>query len=192
MNSDMLLKRNIIRQCSGVVLLYIWSGVVTACTPTEVLSPVTLLDQADAVFLAIVTGSDKPDKKEKEKLESYSGPAKYPWHQPLTDVHFRVLDTYKGNLEQENFSWTGTVSTYYGPNDRQVPYQRVRPGGQRGSCYAYDYLIGHYYLMILKGNSPYWAPLSPTNEEVIDRDDPWIWWVRGVLAAQENIQEREG
>jgi len=35
-------------------------------------------------------------------------------------------------------------------------------------------------LEVLKG-TPYWTPLSPTNEEVSGLDDPWVVWVKRQL-----------
>ena len=68
-------------------------------------------------------------------------------------------------------------------NRRVVPYLQVRSSGQRGSCYASDYRHGGEFLLLLRRApsgyyTPYWALLSPVNEQIRGGDDPWVQWVR--------------
>ena len=77
----------------------------------------------------------------------------------------------------------GGVTTQSDFNPEPVPYHWVRPSGLRGSCHATSYQQGAEFLLLLRGATadsldPYWAALSPTNEQVRGRDDPWVTWVR--------------
>ena len=67
-------------------------------------------------------------------------------------------------------------------NALPVPYQMVRPAGQRGDCYAHEYRLGREYLLLLRdgvGRYPlYWWPLGPVNEQLHGVDDAWLKWVR--------------
>ena len=67
-------------------------------------------------------------------------------------------------------------------NPAPVPYPTVRPSGG-GACHAYAYQRGGEYLLLLqrspvRGLTPYWAPLKPTNEQLRGPQDPWLAWVR--------------
>ncbi|MFL5612956.1 MAG: hypothetical protein ACJ796_04770 [Gemmatimonadaceae bacterium] len=74
----------------------------------------------------------------------------------------------------------------YGEGDHYlVP---VRSAGQRGSCYASEYRRGGEFLLLLRLTpsgyyTPYWALLSPVNEQIRGADDPWLQWVRRQRAA---------
>ena len=71
-------------------------------------------------------------------------------------------------------------------NRGPVPYLNVRREGQRGGCVASGYRAGGEYLLILRRAprgyyTPYWAYLSPTNEQIHGARDPWVQWVREEL-----------
>ena len=68
-------------------------------------------------------------------------------------------------------------------NDRNPPYDFVRPTGRRGSCYADEYREGARFLLFLNQKpdgslTPYWEALAPTNEQLHPGDDPWLGDVR--------------
>jgi hypothetical protein len=105
-------------------------------------------------------------------------------------IEFEVLE----NLTPQ--SGTPTTSTLYVGgsltsqddfNRDTVPYRYVRSAGQRGSCFASEYRRGGEFLLLLRATpsgyyTPYWALLSPLNEQVRGNDDPWVKWVRAQLA----------
>jgi len=74
-----------------------------------------------------------------------------------------------------------------------VPYDFIRPGGRWGNCFALTYRAGAEYMLLLRRAeypssaqpnelTPYWAPLSPTNEQQIGgASDAWFVWVRQKL-----------
>jgi hypothetical protein len=109
-------------------------------------------------------------------------------------VSFHVLQTLKGAAARDDLRVEGEVATEDDRNDAAVPYDFVRPGGRHGNCYAFGYRRGAEYLLFLKSIdvqgqpvelTPYWAPLSPTNEQVSGEDDAWVRWVGAeVRAAQ--------
>jgi hypothetical protein len=73
-------------------------------------------------------------------------------------------------------------------NRGPVPYLHVRSSGQRGSCFASEYRRGGEFLLLLRlapsgYYTPYWALLSPVNEQMRGADDPWIQWVRRQRAS---------
>jgi hypothetical protein len=79
----------------------------------------------------------------------------------------------------------GRLADYRAPSGRTPPYAEIDCVGRTpgcASCFARSYAMGRQYLLLLKGGTPYWAPLSPTNEEVSGPSDPWITWVRRTLA----------
>jgi hypothetical protein len=73
-------------------------------------------------------------------------------------------------------------------NRGAVPYLQVRSSGQRGSCFASEYRRGGEFLLLLRLEpsgyyTPYWALLSPLNEQIRGADDPWLQWVRRERAS---------
>jgi hypothetical protein len=106
-----------------------------------------------------------------------------------TQVEFDVLAVLKGALAQASLRIEGTLSGHDDPNDASFPYRTVRPGGRGGNCFAMNYREGAEYLLLLRmaddlshakptEPTPYWAPLSATNEQVSGADDRWVAWVR--------------
>lgn len=77
----------------------------------------------------------------------------------------------------------GRLTTADDFNRGTVPYLDVRTAGQHGSCFASDYRRGGEFLLLLRlapsgYYTPYWALLSPVNEQIHGADDPWVQWVR--------------
>ncbi len=77
-------------------------------------------------------------------------------------------------------------------NDSPVPYQMVRPAGQRGDCFAREYRLGAQYLLLLqdrpRSNTIQWWPLAPVNEQLRGEDDPWLAWVRERAARRSPLR----
>jgi hypothetical protein len=104
-------------------------------------------------------------------------------------VTFEIVDVVKGPFKNRFITIQGQTEHYYGREKIQrlhggPPYNWVRDGGIYGNCYAYDYKMDGYFLLFLKNQSPYWADLAATNEEVSGRDDPWVIWVKEHLSKQ--------
>lgn len=151
---------------AGVLLALGTPFAVAACT--AFLRPVeTIIRESEVVVRTDVVGAEP----------GYRGE---PGH-----VTLRVLDVLKGPLAGVFITVPGRLADYRAPAGRHPPYaeidcERRAPGC--GSCFALTYKASGQYLLLLKGGTPYWAPLSPTNEEVSGPDDPWVTWVRRQLA----------
>jgi hypothetical protein len=108
-------------------------------------------------------------------------------------VRFTILELLKGRLSSSTIEFNGALTDRDDRNDRPVPYDFIRPGGRRGNCFALTYRVGAEYLLLLRRSehpsyaqpselTPYWAPLSPTNEQLFDRaSDAWLVWVSQEL-----------
>ncbi len=95
-------------------------------------------------------------------------------------VTLKILETIKGVTESKSIQVPGRFANYLDRSNKDVPYQQLncsRAAGC-GGCYAYDYKMGNQYLLFLKDGTPYWAPLSPTNEDISGKNDPWFIWVK--------------
>ena len=102
-------------------------------------------------------------------------------------ITLRVLEVLKGSYDRLFVTVTGQIRDYPSDPARRPPYDQIDCVGRVpgcGSCFAQSYKDGAQYLLLLKGGTPYWAPLSPTNEEVFGTDDPWVAWVRRRLAGR--------
>ena len=106
-------------------------------------------------------------------------------------VSFSILEVLKGRLAASTIEFNGLLSDRDDRNERPVPYDFIRPGGRGGNCFALHYRIGAEYLLLLQRTppdnelTPYWAALSPTNEQLIDRArDAWLVWVRRQLRGR--------
>jgi hypothetical protein len=100
------------------------------------------------------------------------------------NVTFKVLEILKGDFAASFITLPGQTEYYEGKNDQEPPYRIVRPGGRHGNCFASDYKMGGQFLLFLADRSVEWAPLAAVNEEISNEDDPWVWWVKGFLAAE--------
>lgn len=111
-----------------------------------------------------------------------------------TRVTFAILELLKGRLSSSTIEFNGSLTDRDDRNDRPVPYDSIRPGGRGGYCFALAYKAGAEYLLLLRRVehqsddaqpnelTPYWAPLSPTNEQLFDgASDAWFVWVRKEL-----------
>jgi hypothetical protein len=129
------------------------------------LPPATLVSQADLIVRATVIGNSP-----------VSNPGRHL-------VRFNVLDTLKGTAPQQLLDLEGVLSNDDQFNSRAVPYEMTRNADF--DCYAKSYKPGAGYLLLLKagdtGITPYWAPLSATNEQLHPDDDPWLAWVKKSL-----------
>jgi hypothetical protein len=110
-----------------------------------------------------------------------------------TQVRFAILELLKGRLSFSTIEFNGSLTDRDDRNDRPVPYDFIRPGGRGGNCFALTYRAGAEYLLLLRRGehpayaqpnelTPYWALLSPTNEQLFDgASDVWLVWVTQEL-----------
>ena len=102
---------------------------------------------------------------------------------PGPQVTFEVIRTLKGPAPTARFTLVGSLR-YFGPNKESAPYKLARPGAQTGMCFAYDYKLGGAFLLLLKGGTPYWSEVRPTNEEIRGERDRWLRWVEARLESR--------
>jgi hypothetical protein len=162
------MKRDLMLLSTLFLLLEFAASIVYACKISEQISPNLLVSTADAIVRVRAT--------------SYRAGQSSTYGRVKMDV----LQILKGDLANRSFFFVdGNVNDYQGKNDGTVPYSSVRPGGQQGTCYAYDYRLGGQFLLFLREGTPYWAPLAATNEEVDGPNDPWVLWVEELLHIKE-------
>jgi len=157
-------------------------GGASACSACSVPDPRTsreLVRDADAIVLARVVdgtpehfGNPTWDSIEMLQFHDRQGPG--------PQVTFELVETLKGRAPGQRFNLVGSLK-YFGPNTHKPPYDAVRPGGQRGMCFAYDYKLGGTFLLLLRNGTPYWSAVRPTNEEVSGPTDAWLRWVAAQL-----------
>jgi hypothetical protein len=106
-----------------------------------------------------------------------------------TQIRFAILELLKGRLPSPTIEFNGSLMDRDDRNDHPVPYNFIRPGGRGGNCFALAYRAGAEYLLLLRRGehpsyaqpndlTPYWAPLSPTNEQLFGgASDAWFVWV---------------
>ena len=102
-------------------------------------------------------------------------------------ITLRVVEVLKGSYDRPFVTVTGQIRGYPSDPARRPPYEQIDCVGRVpgcANCFAQSYKDGARYLLLLKGGTPYWAPLSPTNEEVSGPDDPWVVWVKRQLAGR--------
>jgi hypothetical protein len=99
-------------------------------------------------------------------------------------VRFIVLEQLKGQ-HQFDVAARGTLSDQPEMNPGPVPYGSVKRSGLSGACFAETYQKNSEYLLFLKKVdgllTPYWAPLSATNEQIVGPQDKWVVWVKEEL-----------
>ena len=117
---------------------------------------------------------------------------------PETKVRFTVMEVVKGTYVSREFILAGYLDSRNDWNDRTAPYDFVRPGGRRGSCFANTYRTGAQFLLVLKKNKVLqstpssseadytvnWYALGPVNEQLHSDADPWLLWVRNQVAKK--------
>jgi hypothetical protein len=98
-----------------------------------------------------------------------------------------VVEVLKGSAIPQTFAVRGKLDQRDHFIDPPAP-RSIRRDALAGACFAYGYREGAEYLLFLRktnqGLSPYWAPLSPVNEQLRSKDDPWIQWVRRRLTGE--------
>ncbi len=112
---------------------------------------------------------------------------------PDSKVTLKVEELLKGDGLGGKIVLNGYLGEQDDFNDHAVPYTFVRPGGRHGSCFANTYKQGAQYLLLLKNSdSVKWVhattrftvnidPLAPVNEQLHSPDDPWVYYIKGVL-----------
>jgi hypothetical protein len=152
------------------------SGILLPCKVSEVLTPEQLIVQATSIVVAVPMEYEKKPKSPDE----------------FGSIRFDIKTVLKGEPSMKQVTIEGVLTDKDDFNEGTVPYSSVRPSGKQGSCYAYSYKDGASYLLFLneqKGSdehkmkepSPYWAPLSPVNEQLKSMDDPWLQWVENAI-----------
>ena len=104
-------------------------------------------------------------------------------------VRFRILAKLRGAARDSTIVLPGRFVDVDDFNPLPVPYQMVRPSGQRGDCYAKEYRRNREYLLLLRAErgrlTAQWKPLAPLNEQVQGTSDEWLRWVRAVVDADD-------
>lgn len=157
------------------VLLFRGAPALDACTVLEVAKPEQAVRQAEVIVRVRAAGySVPPGEREDDR--------------GLGIVTFDVLEVLRGKGVPRSLELPGILTSFDDFNDREIPYDFVRPGGRHGNCWAYEYRHGAEFLLLLdrKDDGTYavdWLPLAPINEQLRGPDDPWLWWVRGAVGA---------
>jgi hypothetical protein len=174
-----------VRRLVLFVVLGAWSNAM-ACSAQSPLAGDDLVRSADTILLAtVVSGTAETFERstwDSRELIQY-------WDKlgPGPQVTFNTIEVIKGRAPGPTFKLVGSLK-YFGANLEAPPCLAVRPGGQRGMCFAYDYRLGGTFLLMLKGGSPYWAEVRPTNEEVVGAQDEWVLWVRASTRKASDAQ----
>jgi hypothetical protein len=168
------------------LLVFAMLGLAAPAWPCSVVGPLPSAERlvADAEVIARVRA---------EGLSSTPGRAGSVLAGSPTRVRFALLELLKGRLSSSTIEFNGSLTNHDDPNDRPAPYDFIRPGGRAGNCFALAYRAGAEYLLLLRRGeppsdgqpselTPYWAPLSPTNEQLLDgASDAWFVWVSKEL-----------
>jgi hypothetical protein len=111
---------------------------------------------------------------------------------PDSKITFKIEEILKGDSLKGSIILNGYLSNKDDFNDQAVPYSFVRRGGRSGSCFANTYKQGAQFLLFLKtsdqvnlhGTTPFTVDidaLAPVNEQLHSSDDPWVYYVKGLL-----------
>ncbi|OGU28112.1 MAG: hypothetical protein A2057_00035 [Ignavibacteria bacterium GWA2_35_9] len=112
-------------------------------------------------------------------------------------VEFKILEILKGDSISGSIILNGYLNEKDDFNDHAVPYNFVRSNGRRGSCYANTYKKGAEYLLFMKKISEGFTvnidPLAPVNEQLHSSNDPWVYYIKGLLKGLEesNITKKK-
>jgi len=111
-----------------------------------------------------------------------------------TQVRFAILDLLKGHVSSTTIEFNGSLTDRDDYNDRSVPYVssgpevvgvtalRWRTGLALNTCCCCGATSPQARPNEL---TPYWAPLSPTNEQLFDGvSDAWFIWVSKELGRR--------
>ena len=149
---------------------------VRACRAVP-LTPTQLSKNAEVIVRVTAVSYAKPPE---EKYRTTG--------MPDSTVEFRVLEVLKGESVPATLNINGYLNDKDDFNDRPAPYDFIRPGGRAGSCVANSYKEGAEFLLFLKKKeerlTPYWAALTPTNEQLKSSDDPWLKWAKDYLQSK--------
>lgn len=110
------------------------------------------------------------------------------------EIEFRIEQVLKGENVPSSLIFRGYLTDKDDYNDQPVPYNDVRKGGRGGSCYADNYKQGAEFLLFLMEKDGKYAlqnyPLAPINEQLRNKDDEWLIWVKNQLQTlKENKQK---
>jgi hypothetical protein len=111
-----------------------------------------------------------------------------------TEIDFRVEEILKGENVPSSLILNGYLRDKDDYNDRPAPYNFVRKGGRGGSCFAENYKRGaEFLLFLIEIDGKYWLqhyPLAPINEQLRNKDDEWLIWIKNQLQTlKENKQK---
>ncbi len=151
-----------------------------ACSVMGKISGSSMVESAEVIVRATAAGYETAP----------ANPNRWTTGTPDSMIHFEVVETLRGEVLKE-ISIAGYLTEGDDFNDQRPPYNFVRPGGRRGSCFANTYRAGAQYLLALIRNqsgqlTPYWYALGPANEQLHSDQDPWLLWVR------EKVRTRPG
>jgi hypothetical protein len=101
-------------------------------------------------------------------------------------IAFEVREVLKGELPVESLHVRGYLTDRDDFNGGAVPYLWNRENVDIGACFSASYRLGGEYLLLLRNRdggelTPYWALVSPVNEQIRGADDPWVAWVRAQI-----------
>ncbi len=112
---------------------------------------------------------------------------------PDSKVSFRIEEVLKGESLKGTIELNGYLTDKDDFNDQPVPYNFVRRSGRAGSCFANTYKKGAQFLLFVKSsNNVNWPgvttdltvdidALAPVNEQLHSPDDPWVYYVKGLV-----------
>lgn len=153
------------------------SHTALACTRVTPVSVFEVVDGADVIVRATAT----------EYIVAPQGNERTTGV-PASRIRFKVEEVLRGPSAFFAFELNGYLGSADDFNDRTPPHTFVRPGGRSGSCFANTYRQGAQFLLFLKkqaeGYTVNWNALAPVNEQLRSETDPWLFWVRGYIAAK--------
>jgi len=112
---------------------------------------------------------------------------------PDSKVAFRVDEVLKGDSLTGLIVLHGYLNDKDDFNDHPVPYRIVRRGGRAGSCFANTYKQGAEFLLFLKRTADGFTvnidPLAPVNEQLHSSDDPWVYYIKGLIEGLKQLNK---
>jgi hypothetical protein len=159
---------------------------IRACLGPPPLSPSVLVTRADVIVRATALRYVKTPREQMVELDfSSSG-----------NIQFKVEEILKGERVPATLMIEGLLTVVDDFNDGLVPYHLVRRGRRHVSCEVYSYKKNAQFLLFLRKEegklTPYWASMSPTNEQIRSPDDAWVKWVREYLRTQKSESSFHG
>jgi hypothetical protein len=147
------------------------------------------------VGIAVVAGAERADAC--SMARTYIAPTNYELVAETPDavvayaasatadeIEMQVVTVLRGTTYAvgDKVKVSGSTKKYYGAAADKLDFSKARPGTYAGSCTAYDYKVGHYFLLLLtKWNGrPVVAghAFTRVNEEVDAKNDPWTTAVK--------------